>query len=555
NFLRFGIQDSDDSERLKLSYFNNPGEQPLVGETLGQALEKRAKLHGNNEAIVFCQSKIRKTYAEFNADVDKFAAGLLAIGLVKGDRIGIWSPNHYEWVVTQFAAGLILVLINPAYQPRELEYCLNKVGVRALVAAESFKTQDYYKILTAVVQSLPDSKAGHIKDRLENFTHVIMISEKKYGGCFNFVEVSDCGQSSHIAQLRELENQIQFDDAANIQFTSGTTRFPKGTTLSHFNLINNCYIFGRCIGYDNTHRICVPNPLYHTMGCGMATLCAVLYGACLVYPGPSVIAKSTYQAVHDEKCTSLYGTPTMFIDVLGVMAGSTCPVELLKGCINKLNISNICVAYGTTECSPVITKTKAIDTIEQCTTTVGRVLEHTQVKLVDSISLRIVPVGATGELWARGYLVMREYWNDRGKTEESITQDGWYRTGDLATVDEAGYFKIVGRMKDMINRGGEKIYPREIEEFLHTHPKIAETHVVGVPDERLGEELCAWVKLKAGETLTTEEVKAFCKGNLSQFKIPRYIKFVDKFPLTVTGKVQKFIIRDQATTELKLKAV
>uniref|UniRef100_T1INF2 Medium-chain acyl-CoA ligase ACSF2, mitochondrial n=1 Tax=Strigamia maritima TaxID=126957 RepID=T1INF2_STRMM len=556
----------------KWSYFNQPGKDPLLGLTVGQLLDQSAELYGDNEAVVFCQSNTRKTYTQFKQDADKFAAGLIATGLKKGDRIGIWSPNYYEWILTQYAsakAGLILVNINPAYQTRELEYSLKKVGIRALISAETFKTQKYYEMLQSILPLLSTSSPGQIKDRLEGFTHLIMISDKNYAGSYKISDVMNAAESKHYKELEDLQSEIQFDSPANIQFTSGTTGNAKGTMLSHFNIVNNGYLVGEKMKYfDRIHRICLPVPLYHCLGCVVGSIAAVKYGACMVFPTPSFNATATAQALDKEKCTAVYGTPTMFIDILnlpdidkydfssvttGIISGAACPEVIFKKTGEILNAKNLAVCYGCTETSPVITQTSHEDSIETKSTTVGKVLQHTELKIVDPVTKQIVPCGQSGELWSRGYLVMLEYWNEPEKTAECITPDRWYRTGDLAVADEEGYIRIVGRIKDMIIRGGENIYPREIEEFLHTHPKIAQAHVVGVPDPRLGEELCVWINLKPGETLSEQEVRVYCKGQLSHFKIPRYMKFVDKFPTTISGKIQKFVIREKATKELNLK--
>jgi len=553
----------------RLSYVCGPGEPPLLGDTIGQMVDRAADSFGDREGLVVAQEGVRRNFSQLKTEIDRLAAGFLELGLKPGDRLGIWGPNTHEWYLTQFAAakaGLILVNINPAYQPEELKYCLNKVGVAAIVASESFKTQDYYSLLCQVMPEINKSSAGDIKSsEVPSLKHVIMISEKKQEGTFRFEDVMDQDASRSSSLVTELSSKIRMDDACNIQFTSGTTGKPKGVTLSHHNLVNNAFNIGYRIGYNTQpHRICVSVPFYHCFGNVAGTLASLVYGAACVIPCPSFDGAACVKAIEKERCTSIYGTPTMFVDMLsvarqtkpdfssvltGIMAGAPCPQELCKNVMAELNMKDFVVCYGMTETSPVTFQGFNTDPLKVKTGTIGFPSNHVEVGVMDTDG-HIVPTGVEGELVTRGYSTMLGYWEDKEKTDEVIGQDRWFHTGDVAVIDSSGYGQIVGRMKDMIIRGGENIYPREVEEFLHTHPSISEAQAFGVPDDRLGEELAVWIKLNQGHTMDEGEVRAFCKGKLSHFKIPRYIEFVDSFPTTVTGKIQKFVMRDILKAQL-----
>jgi fatty-acyl-CoA synthase len=513
---------------------------------------------------------VRWSYRELNARVDAFAAGLLGLGLTPGDRIGIWSPNNAEWVITQFAtakAGLILVNINPSYRTFELDYALNKVGCKALIAADSFKTSDYIGMLRELMPEIAGSRPGGLQAvRVPSLKTLIRIGGDAVDGFLRFDDVAGFGGAPQRQMLADLQSTLQFDDAINIQFTSGTTGTPKGATLTHHNILNNGFFIGEAQRLTEQDRVCIPVPLYHCFGMVLGNLACITHGSAIVYPGEGFDPLATLQTVEAEKCTALYGVPTMFIAELGhpemkrfdlsslrtgIMAGSPCPIEVMRRCIDEMNMREVTIAYGMTETSPVSTQTSCDDPLERRVSTVGRVHPHVEVKIVDGDG-HIVPPGTPGELCTRGYSVMLGYWGDAEKTAEAIDGARWMHTGDLATIDADGYVNIVGRIKDMVIRGGENVYPREIEEFLFRHPKIEAVQVVGVPDRKYGEELCAWVKLKDGATAKPEDIQEFCKGQIAHYKIPRYIKFTDSFPMTVTGKVQKFVMREQMMAELGL---
>jgi len=542
-----------------------------MGITIGQGVDISADTFGDREGLVVSQQGIRRNFTQLKEEIDMLAAGFLELGLRRGDRLGIWGPNTHEWYLTQFAAakaGLILVNINPAYQPSELKYCLNKVGVTALVASESFKTQDYYSMLSSVVPEVVNSIPGQVTSKeVPSLKHVIMISEKEHNGTFRFQDILKHAGSSSLNLVLEQSHKIQMDDACNIQFTSGTTGKPKGVTLSHHNLVNNAFQIGHRIGYDTKpHRICVSVPFYHCFGNVAGTLASCLHGSTCVVPSPSFSGKACVEAIEKEKCTSIYGTPTMFVDILGfarqmkpdvshvetgIMAGAPCPQELCKNVMAELNMEDFVVCYGMTETSPVTFQGFGTDSLLVKTGTIGFPSNHVEVGVMDAEG-KIVPAGVEGELVTRGYSTMLGYWEDKEKTDEVIGMDRWFHTGDVAILDKSGYGQIVGRMKDMIIRGGENIYPREVEEFIHTHPAVREAQAFGVPDERMGEELAIWIKLNEGHSLGEEAVKQFCKGTLAHFKIPKYIEFVDSFPTTVTGKIQKFVMRDDLAKRLQV---
>lgn len=553
----------------KLSYVHGTSAVPLIGETIGAHFDGAAARWPYRPALIVREQGIRWSYAELKAEVDAFAAGLLALGLEPGDRVGIWSPNNAEWVVTQLAtakAGLILVNINPAYRTHELDYALNKVGCRALITATRFKTSDYLAMLAELAPELPTSHPGQLRSaRLPKLETVIQIGGSS-PGAIPFAEVAGLGGGTQRARLAELAGRLQFDEPINIQFTSGTTGAPKGATLTHHNILNNGYFIGEAQKLGPEDKVCIPVPLYHCFGMVLGNLACVTHGAAMVYPGGGFDPLAVLETVHEERCTALYGVPTMFIAELGhpefkrfdlsslrtgIMAGSPCPIEVMRRVIAEMHMSEVTIAYGMTETSPVSFQSSADDPIERRVSTVGRIHPHVEVKIVDEHG-RIVPRGVPGELCTRGYSVMRGYWDDPERTAEAIDAGRWMHTGDLATIDAEGYCNIVGRIKDMVIRGGENIYPREIEEFLYTHPKVQDVQCYGVPDARYGEELCAAIIVRQGQEATAEEIRAFCEGKIAHYKVPRYVRFVDAFPTTVTGKVQKFVLRAETAAELGL---
>ena len=556
---------------LELSYVYGASDRPLIGKTVGQLFDEASAKWPSRPALIVRQQNVRLTYAELRHAVDNLAAGLLTLGLNPGDRIGIWSPNNSEWVLTQFAtakAGLILVNINPSYRTAELEYALVKVGCKALVLAERFKTSDYIGMLRELAPELGQAQPGKLDAaRLPALRSVVLLGEAWHPGTFRFSEIMTRGGAPEAQRIAELGPQLQFDEPINIQFTSGTTGFPKGATLSHHNILNNGHFIGEAMRLTPEDRLCIPVPLYHCFGMVLGNLAAVTHGACMVFPGEGFDPLATLQAVAEERCTALHGVPTMFIAQLdhpefekfdlsslrtGIMAGSPCPIEVMKRAVAKMNLREITIAYGMTETSPVSFQSATTDPLERRVSTVGRIQPHIEVKVVDREG-RIVPTGTPGELLTRGYCVMLGYWDDEARTREAIDAARWMHTGDLATIDAEGYCNIVGRIKDMVIRGGENVYPREIEEFLYRHPKIQDVQVIGIPDDRYGEEICAWVKLRPGVSATEEEIRAFCRDQIAHYKVPRYIKFVDEFPMTVTGKIQKFIMRERMIAELGLK--
>lgn len=542
-----------------LSYVHGASPQPLIGQTIGALFDATCAAHADTTALISRHQAIRWTYAELKAQVDAFATGLLNLGLKPGERIGVWAPNCAEWAVTQFAtakAGLILVNINPAYRLSEVEYALNKVGCRALVTAVRHKTSEYLAMVD-------EMRAG---GRLPLLETVITLGDNLHPGCLRFADVAAAGQPSGHQRLAELAGELQFDDPINIQFTSGTTGFPKGATLSHHNIVNNGFFVAEAIRLKAGDRLCIPVPLYHCFGMVMGNLGCLTHGATMVYPSEGFEPLAVLETVSEERCQALYGVPTMFIALLaheafgkfdlsslrtGIMAGSPCPIEVMRQVIDRMHMPEVTIAYGMTETSPVSFQSSCDGTLDARVSTVGRVQPHLEVKIVDEAG-RIVPRGETGELCTRGYSVMLGYWDDPERTSEALDAAGWMHTGDLATLDEAGFGNIVGRIKDMVIRGGENIYPREIEEFLYRHPAVQDVQVIGVPDKKYGEELCAWIVLKDGENLTDDAVRAFCRGQIAHYKIPRHIRFVEGFPTTVTGKVQKFAMRETMIAELDL---
>ncbi len=556
---------------LTQSYVHGASATPLIGATIGVSFEQSVATWPDRQALVVRHQDIRWTYTELQRHVDAFAAGLLSLGLLPGDRVGIWSPNNAQWVITQFAtakAGLILVNINPAYRLVELEYALNKVQCKALITAREFKGSNYVEMLTNLAPELGHAAPGQLDARrLPHLRCVIEIGgDGTTPGIYAFDNISKAGEATQHEALDKLAKTLQFDDAINIQFTSGTTGAPKGATLTHHNILNNGFFVGESMALTPEDRICIPVPLYHCFGMVLGNIGAVTHGATMIFPGEGFDAGEVLQTVHDERATALFGVPTMFIAELGhpdfeefdlsslrtgIMAGSPCPTEIMRRAVEEMHMREVTIAYGMTETSPVSFQTSTDDPQDRRVSTVGRIHPHVEVKIVDENGA-ILPCGEPGELCTRGYSVMRGYWDDEKQTAAAIDAAGWMHTGDLATIDVAGYCNIVGRIKDMVIRGGENIYPREIEEFLYGHPQIEDIQVIGVPDPKYGEELCAWVRLRDGATTTADDIKGHCKGQIAHYKIPRYIKFVDSFPMTVTGKIQKYVMREKTIAELGL---
>jgi fatty-acyl-CoA synthase len=537
----------------QLSYSNGISSVPLLGETIGGNLRRIATQYPESEALADVATGRRWTYPQLDADTDTLAAGLIAAGIATGERVGIWAPNCAEWVLLQYATakmGAILVNLNPSYRGHELAFVLRQSGIRLLVSAESFKTSDYRAMVDEVRGGLP------------GLERVI------YLGTAEWNELLTAGAAAGGEALAERSAGLAFDDPINIQYTSGTTGFPKGATLSHHNILNNGFFIGAGCRYTEQDRVCIPVPFYHCFGMVLGNLACTTHGACIVIPAPGFEPAATLAAVQAERCTSLYGVPTMFIAELalpdfasydlstlrtGIMAGSPCPVEVMKRVVTEMHMNEVTICYGMTETSPVSTQTTADDDMERRVSTVGRVHPHLEVKVIDPESGLVLPRGERGELCTRGYSVMLGYWDEPERTADVVDAARWMHTGDLAVMDEAGYLNIVGRIKDMVIRGGENVYPREVEEFLYTHPEIEDVQVVGVPDVKYGEELCAWVKLRPGSTLTAEQVREFCTGKIAHYKVPRYVRVSDEFPMTVTGKVQKFKMREVSVGELGLQ--
>ena len=551
------------------SYVHGASPERLIGRTVGVLLDESSARFAERDALIVPHQGVRWNYSDLKEKVDAYAAGFVALGLEPGDRVGIWAPNVWEWVVTQFAtakAGLVLVNINPAYRLPELEYALDKVDCRALITAPTHKSSDYIAMLGELLPELEGSPVGALKSaRLPTLQWMIRLGQEKSPSFLNFEDIPAMAQDKDRLRLAEIADLLQFDDPINIQFTSGTTGAPKAATLTHHNIVNNAYFTGLQMNLGPDDRMCIPVPMYHCFGMVLGTLCCIAHGAAMVLASVGFDAHRVLEVVDKERCTVLHGVPTMFISELddpdfasfdlsslrtGIMAGAPCPVELMRRVISEMHLSDITIAYGMTETGPVSFQTSVDDPIERRVTTVGRVLPHTEVKIVDEEG-RIVPRGTAGELLTRGYCVMPGYWNDPERTAKAIDQAHWIASGDIATIDKEGYCQIVGRIKDMLIRGGENIFPREIEEFLYTHPKIDEVEVFGVADEKFGEEVCAWIRLHEGEDITPEAIREFCEGKIAHFKIPRYIRFVDEFPMTVTGKVQKYIMREEMEKELE----
>lgn len=553
-----------------LSHVVGPRDEPLLNETIPAFLGRIAAEFPENEAAVFCASGTRWTYDQLARRVDRFAAGLLALGLYKGDRIGIWSPNRPEWLVAQFATarvGLVLVNINPAYRRAELEYALNKVQAKALITARNFKTSAYLEMLRDLAPELDTALPGRLRsERLPHLGTVIQLGASGVPGTFTFDEVMDKGGGGQRLRLDAISDSLSPHDAINVQFTSGTTGAPKGATLTHHNIVNNAYFCAEAMDFSPDDRLCIPVPLYHCFGMVLGNLSSVSTASAMIFPGESFDPRETLKALEKERCTAVHGVPTMFLAMVnhpefgrfdlrslrtGIMAGAPCPVELMKRVISDMHAEEITIAYGMTETSPISFQSDTHDPVDRRTSTVGRIHPHVEVRVVDEQG-RTVPVGQQGELVTRGYSVMLGYWDDKERTAESIDADGWMHTGDLAVIDSDGYCNIVGRVKDMLIRGGENVYPREIEEFLFRHPKVQSVQVFGVPDSRLGEEICAWIVLKPGLKAGEDEIREFCSGQIAHYKIPRYIRFVEEMPMTVTGKPQKFLMRDAMMKDLGL---
>ena len=557
----------------RLSHARGATTPPLQEATIGQALDATVARHGDREALVVPHQGVRWTWRQLAERADAVAAGLLAMGLQPGDRVGIWAPNCAEWVLTQFAtarAGLVLVNVNPAYRRSELEYALNKVGCSALVLAPALKTSDYLAIVNDLAPELAGSTPGQLQAAaLPQLRWAVRLGETATPGMLNFHAIAGLATEASRARLAALGPTLRATDAINIQFTSGTTGHPKGATLTHRNILNNGFFVGEAIRLTEADRLCIPVPLYHCFGMVMGNLGCLTHGATMVYPAEAFDPLAVLQTVQDERCTALYGVPTMFIAELdhprfaefdlrhlrtGIMAGSPCPIEVMKRVQAQMHMTEVTIAYGMTETAPVSTQSAVDDPLDKRVSTVGRVQPHLEVKIADEQG-RPVPVGTTGELCTRGYSVMQGYWGDPAKTAEAVDAEGWMHTGDLATMDAEGYVNIVGRLKDMVIRGGENVYPREIEEFLYRHPAVQDVQVVGVPDAKYGEELCAWIKLRDGASATPDEIRDFCRGQIAHYKIPRHIRFVDSFPMTITGKIQKYVMRQETIAALGLAEI
>jgi fatty-acyl-CoA synthase len=550
------------------SFVCGTSDKPLIYQTIGDAFDQAVERWADKEAIVVRHQDIRWSYRQLGEAVDAFAAGLLALGLEPGDRIGIWSPNNIEWVIAQFAtakAGLIMVNINPAYRKGELSYTLKKVGCKALILAPEFKSSNYIAMLRDIAPAIADSESGKLNlPELPDLRSLIVIGDESIDGMFRFADIAGMAPADAFEQLAARAKSAQPDDAINIQFTSGTTGLPKGATLTHFNVLNNGYFVGQAMEFSDEDRLCIPVPLYHCFGMVLGVLASVTHGATMVFPSEAFEPRAVLEAVGEEKCTALHGVPTMFIAELedpdfdqfdlshlrtGIMAGAPCPIEVMRKVINDMNMDQVTICYGMTETSPVSFQSAVDDPLEKRVSTVGRIHPHVQVKIIDEQGA-VVPRGTSGELCTRGYSVMLGYWDDEERTDEDIDKVGWIHTGDLAVIDDEGYCDIVGRVKDMIIRGGENIYPREIEEYLFQHPKVQEVAVFGVPDEKYGEAVAAWIRLHEGQTADADEIRAYCNEQIAYYKVPKHIFIVDEFPMTVTGKIQKFIMREKTIEEL-----
>ncbi len=554
------------------SYTSGTSSKPLLGVTIGDMFDQIVARYPDNEALVVRHQGLRYTYRQLQQLVDQCARGLMALGLSKGERLGIWAPNCAEWTITQLASskiGAILVNINPSYRVHELEYALKQSGCRALVLAPQFKTANYTQMLYDLAPELHSSAPGQLQaPRLPELRTLIRLSHEPAAGMYTWDDLTELAKRVTTAELTARQREQEFDDPINIQYTSGTTGYPKGATLSHHNILNNGYFVAEVMNFSDRDRLVIPVPLYHCFGMVMGNLGCITHGATMIYPSESFDAKAVLETVQAERATALYGVPTMFIAELdhpdfarfdlsslrtGIMAGSPCPIEVMKKVSTLMNMHEVEIAYGMTETSPVSFQTRSDAPLDKRVSTVGQVHPHIEVKIIDPATGQVVPIGQTGELCTRGYSVMLGYWNNAEATQAAVDAARWMHTGDLAVMDEEGYVNIVGRIKDMIIRGGENVYPREIEEFLYTHPKISDVQVIGVPDLKYGEEIMAWVKLREGETATAEELRDYCRDKIAHYKIPRYFKFVESFPMTVTGKIQKFIMRGESVKELGLE--
>ena len=540
------------------SYVHGCSTTPLLGETIGTCLDRICEHFGDRDALISRHQGLRYTYGQLKLEVENAARGMISIGVEKGDRVGVWSPNCAEWLIAQYAlakVGAIMVNINPAYQLRELEHVLTQSSVSVMVAARGFRNSDYAAMIDELAPRLPALK------------QTVYLGNERQGSAMTWDDLIENGKRVPEPELPEREASLQFDDPVNIEYTSGTTGRPRGATLSHHNILNNGFFVGEQLQYTSTDRICLPVPFYHCFGCVLGNLAALTHGSALVLPSESFDAQACLAAIQEESCTSLYGVPTMFIAQLdhpafstyrldslrtGIMAGAPCPVEVMRQVIEKMHIREVTIAYGMTETSPVSFQSCIDDPIDARVSTVGSVHPHVEVKIVDPLTGLTLPRGQAGELCTRGYVVMLGYWNDSEATAAAIDGARWMHSGDLAVMRDDGRVNIVGRLKDMIIRGGENIYPREIEEFLHTHSKVSDVQVIGIPDKKYGEEVCAWIRLRQGQSATEDEIRHFCRGQIATFKIPRYVRFVTEFPMTVTGKIQKFRMREQMLSELGL---
>jgi fatty-acyl-CoA synthase len=558
---------------MSSSYVHGTTTVPLLGQTIGASLDRIAVEVGDRDALISCHQNARYTYAELLDEVNRAARGLLALGVQRGDRVGIWSPNVAEWVITQYAAakvGAILVNINPAYRLRELEYALEQSGVSVLVTARSFRKTDYMAILIGLAPELPAARGGPLGiAKLPRLRHVVYLGDGETPGGLSWQELMQLGEQVSLTSLRAVQDGLQFDDPTNIQYTSGTTGSPKGATLSHHNVLNNGFFVGEVLRYTAEDRICAPVPFYHCFGCVMANLAALTHGAAVIIPAESFDPEATLRAIEAQRCTSIYGVPTMFIAMLGspsidsvrldslrtgIMAGSPCPIEVMRQVIDRMHVREVTICYGMTETSPVSFQSAVDDPIEVRVSTVGRIHPHLECKIVSPETGEVVPRGTQGELCTRGYSVMLGYWDNTEATAAAIDSARWMHSGDLAVMRDDGCVNISGRMKDMIIRGGENIYPREIEELLYSHPKVSEAQIIGLPDLKYGEEVCAWVRLREGQCATEDEIREFCRSQIATYKIPRYVRFVSEFPTTVTGKIQKYRMREISIAELGLNA-
>ncbi len=556
----------------KLSYTSGTSQIPLLGITIGDMFDQIVEKYPDNEALIVYHQNIRWTYTQLKQQVDACAKALMALGIEKGERVGIWSPNKYEWAVTQFATakmGAILVNINPSYRLHELAYALNQSECSLIIIADHFKTSNYTQLVYDLAPELKEATIGELESsKLSHLRTVVRLNDEHSPGMLSWKDMMAMSSQTTTEALQDRQDSLFFDEPINIQYTSGTTGYPKGATLSHHNILNNGFFVARTMNFTDKDRLIIPVPLYHCFGMVMGNLGCLTHGAAMIYPSEGFEPLAVLQAAEKEKATAIYGVPTMFIAELehpdfekfdlkslrtGIMAGSPCPIEVMKKVQSLMNMSEVQVAYGMTETSPVSTQTRIGAPLEKQVSTVGQIHPHLEVKIIDPDTGLVLPIGEPGELCTRGYSVMLGYWNNEEQTRQSIDAARWMHTGDMATMDEEGYINIVGRIKDMIIRGGENIYPREIEEFLYTHPKISDVQVIGVPDPKYGEEVMAWIKLKEGEEATEEQIKSFCTDKIAYFKIPRYYRFTDSFPMTVTGKVRKVEMREVSMKELGLK--